>query len=152
MSTPDRLKANAHNMVYRAVRDGLIQKAKSCSGCGSEHQIEAHHDDYAYPLDIKWFCKSCHSNWHQEHTPATPEISDARRQSIRRENQIERGGEGALYEPLQIIANKTGLKYYWLREQAIKGTIPTVRTSTKGKWLAQEEEVRAAVQKMQTAA
>ena len=57
-----------------------------------------------------------------------------------------------MYEPLQIIANKTGLKYYWLREQAIKGTIPTVRTSAKGKWLAQEEEVRAAVLKMQQAA
>jgi hypothetical protein len=57
-----------------------------------------------------------------------------------------------LYEPLQIIANKTGLKYYWLRQMAIEGKIPTVRTSAKGKWLAQEDKVREAVMNMQKAA
>lgn len=57
-----------------------------------------------------------------------------------------------MYEPLQSIANKTGLKYYWLRQMAVEGKIPTVRTSKSGKWLAQEEEVREAVKLMQKAA
>ena len=55
-----------------------------------------------------------------------------------------------MYEPLQIIANKTGLKYYWLRDQAHAGKLPAIRTSAKGKWLAQEEEVRAFAEKLKT--
>ncbi len=54
-----------------------------------------------------------------------------------------------IYEPLQKLAGKTGLPYHWLRELAVAGKIPVIRTSPKGKWLAIEEEVRAAVQKMQ---
>jgi hypothetical protein len=34
-------------------------KALPCSVCGAE-PTEAHHQDYAKPLDVQWLCKSHH--------------------------------------------------------------------------------------------
>jgi len=57
---PERYKARV--AVNNAVRDGRLVK-KPCEGCGSE-KVQAHHEDYSKPLDVKWLCFVCHRRHH----------------------------------------------------------------------------------------
>lgn len=54
----------AHAIVRRAVIDGKLIRPSLCSRCGKppagRGRIEAHHPDYALPLDIEWLCPACH--------------------------------------------------------------------------------------------
>lgn len=67
----------AHNIVDRAVRRGAIVPLAACEGCGGSGRIrrdggrgiEAHHDDYNFPLRVRWLCKSCHRQWHEANEP-----------------------------------------------------------------------------------
>ena len=50
---------------------------------------------------------------------------------------------------LRPAAKELGVAYYWLREQAVKGTIPAMRTGgDKGTWLVDPEQVKETMQKM----
>lgn len=41
------------------------QRPKHCERCGgAPGGIEAHHDDYAKPLEVRWLCRSCHIRHH----------------------------------------------------------------------------------------
>lgn len=54
---------NANMAVGIALKVGIISNPGVCYGCGctsDEHRIEAHHHDYARPLDIVWLCTPCH--------------------------------------------------------------------------------------------
>ena len=53
-------KYMAHTAVNNAVRDGRLYKPDYCEECGNYCNPEAHHEDYAYPLEVIWLCKSCH--------------------------------------------------------------------------------------------
>lgn len=56
---PDRYRAR--RAVSRAVREGRLMKPFNCTRCGTATaRIEAHHPDYAKPLDVEWVCKPCH--------------------------------------------------------------------------------------------
>lgn len=67
---PEKHRARA--AVERALKQGLLVRPAICPACGCEDQggvdgrtlIQAHHDDYAKQLDIKWLCVSCHSKTH----------------------------------------------------------------------------------------
>lgn len=54
--SPD--KYHARNAVSSAVRDGRLTPLP-CEGCGSG-RVQAHHDDYAKPLAVRWLCFRCH--------------------------------------------------------------------------------------------
>ncbi len=56
----------AHTKVGNALRDGRLTKGDcerpsemTCKG-----RIEAHHDDYSKPLDVRWLCKAHHNELH----------------------------------------------------------------------------------------
>ena len=54
---------NAYRVVEAALKCGRLVNPEVCYGCGcgsSEHRIEAHHHDYAKPLDVVWLCTPCH--------------------------------------------------------------------------------------------
>ena len=55
-------KRRAHEMVKDAIRRGDLIK-QNCEGCG-ENKVEAHHDDYTKPLDVRWLCRRCHRDEH----------------------------------------------------------------------------------------
>lgn len=58
-------KYKAHSMINSAVRSGKMKKADICEKCSSTFSIHAHHDDYNFPLTVRWLCASCHNAWHR---------------------------------------------------------------------------------------
>jgi hypothetical protein len=73
LSAKSRADYEAHNLVLRAVKRGILTPRETCEECGSAGKrrrdggsgIEAHHDDYNHPLRVRWLCKSCHVRWHR---------------------------------------------------------------------------------------
>lgn len=58
------LKRAAHVITGNAIREGKLIK-KPCEACGKK-KVDAHHDDYTKPLEVKWLCKKHHSERHKE--------------------------------------------------------------------------------------
>lgn len=67
----------AHNKVEKAIKRGDLVRPARCSHCGGEGKpyadgrspIQAHHDDYNRPLDVRWLCQPCHHEWHKTNEP-----------------------------------------------------------------------------------
>ena len=57
-------KFAAHSAVKNAVAGGRLIKPDQCSQCDSTFHIEAHHDDYSKPLEVRWLCAVCHKQHH----------------------------------------------------------------------------------------
>lgn len=61
------IKRAASQMVNNAIRDGKLVKLNKCECCGQlDVKTHGHHDDYAYPLIVRWLCSKCHTKWHKE--------------------------------------------------------------------------------------
>jgi ribosomal protein S27AE len=58
---PERYAANT--AVTNALADGRLQR-QPCEGCGAK-RAQAHHDDYAKPLVVRWLCARCHVRHHR---------------------------------------------------------------------------------------
>lgn len=60
------IKRAASHLVNNYIRDGKLTKGTTCENCGIKPDIlHGHHDDYAYPLMVRWLCSKCHSVWHK---------------------------------------------------------------------------------------
>jgi hypothetical protein len=60
-------KGKAWATVTRAIKAGELVR-RPCEICGSD-KSQAHHDDYAQPLDIRWLCRSHHKKHHDQFGP-----------------------------------------------------------------------------------
>jgi len=60
----NRRKDCANFLAQEALRKGKIQK-KPCCVCGSEN-VQAHHENYDFPLDVVWYCPQHHADRHSE--------------------------------------------------------------------------------------
>ena len=59
------VKEQARARLHAAVASGLVVKPTACSECQcSTRRIEAHHEDYAKPIDVIWLCSRCHGLRH----------------------------------------------------------------------------------------
>jgi hypothetical protein len=65
------VKQRAHYLCGNAIRDGRLRR-QPCEVCGNE-SVQAHHDDYGKPLDVRWLCTTHHAEWHRHNTPICPE-------------------------------------------------------------------------------
>lgn len=59
-------KVKAHTMVSNAIKMGSLINPSQCSLCTGGRKPEAHHDDYNFPLKVRWLCRPCHKAWHRE--------------------------------------------------------------------------------------
>lgn len=60
------IKRAASLIVNNAIRDGKLIKEYKCQECGIENvRIHGHHDDYSYPMVVRWLCSKCHCAWHK---------------------------------------------------------------------------------------
>lgn len=57
-----KLKVSARNKLNKAIIDGLIVKGP-CYVC-NHPDVEAHHDDYSKPLEVRWLCRKHHNELH----------------------------------------------------------------------------------------
>lgn len=61
-------KYKAQTMVGNAIRDKRLFR-EPCENCG-DRKTHGHHDDYLKPLNIRWLCPACHSQWHRDNGEA----------------------------------------------------------------------------------
>lgn len=62
------IKRSASIIIGNAVRDGKILKPSNCESCNSKpSRLHGHHDDYNYPMAVRWLCSKCHTEWHKKH-------------------------------------------------------------------------------------
>lgn len=63
-----RLVQVTNTRVRRALARGLLTKPDRCEFCGggSTDTIEAAHEDYNKPFQIRWLCRPCHRKWDTE--------------------------------------------------------------------------------------
>lgn len=58
----NELRRKAHNATSRAISEGLLKK-QPCEVC-QYPIVEAHHDDYSKPLEVRWLCVKHHNEHH----------------------------------------------------------------------------------------
>lgn len=59
----DRVRSKARQAVYNALQNGSLIK-RECEHCGSSDNVQAHHESYTRPLDVRWLCKSCYASFY----------------------------------------------------------------------------------------
>lgn len=70
-------KYEAHLLVQQALNRGDLAKT-GCEICGTtEGRIDAHHDDYSKPLDVRWLCRRHHTRLHAGGEDLFPERKSA---------------------------------------------------------------------------
>lgn len=62
---------HSNDVVEKAVLKGRLVP-QPCEVCGDfslmsdgRRNVQAHHDDYNYPLNIRWLCQKHHHEWHK---------------------------------------------------------------------------------------
>jgi hypothetical protein len=58
-------KHAAHLAIQGALAQGKMVRPDCCSQCGKACVPDGHHDDYSKPLVVRWLCRKCHVNHHQ---------------------------------------------------------------------------------------
>jgi hypothetical protein len=65
------LEKVARAQAQYAVKMGRLTRQPCEVGVNCLGRVEAHHDDYSKPLEVRWLCRRHHSEAHREHIMAT---------------------------------------------------------------------------------
>ncbi|KKN69016.1 hypothetical protein LCGC14_0444880 [marine sediment metagenome] len=72
--TPEKdrspLKARAYSQLAFALHRGELTRPEACENCGATGPVEGHHEDYRYPLVVRWLCVRCHQDRHTRRNDA----------------------------------------------------------------------------------
>ena len=60
------IKKAASQVIGIALRSKKIIRPDICEACLVVTKPHGHHDDYAYPMMVRWLCPKCHRLWHKE--------------------------------------------------------------------------------------
>ena len=63
-SSEEQFRVYVRGLTNRALKMGYIVKSP-CEICNETLNVEAHHDDYMKPLDVRWLCKKHHAEHHK---------------------------------------------------------------------------------------
>ena len=63
MNAEQRRRDIARSYVAVYLKRGKISR-QPCEECGSTIRLEAHHEDYSKPLEIRWLCRVHHLELH----------------------------------------------------------------------------------------
>lgn len=58
-----KFKYAVRSITNKAIRNGILVR-QSCEVCGTSEKVEAHHDDYNKPLEVRWLCRTHHDEHH----------------------------------------------------------------------------------------
>lgn len=61
----EMVKVYVRGITSRAIKRGQLVK-QPCEVCQTEQNVEAHHDDYLKPLEVRWLCKKHHAEHHKK--------------------------------------------------------------------------------------
>lgn len=53
----------ARQMVRNRIHGGTLERG-ACEVCGVSKDIQAHHNDYSKPLEVRWLCRKHHVEYH----------------------------------------------------------------------------------------
>jgi len=59
--------ARVYNQVQYALKHGKLVRPMTCQDCGRTCKPDAHHEDYAQPLIVRWLCRTCHGKTYQKY-------------------------------------------------------------------------------------
>ena len=59
-----KFKDAVRGVTARKIRQGILVRLP-CEKCGTNEDVQAHHDDYYKPLDIRWLCRKHHREHHR---------------------------------------------------------------------------------------
>lgn len=109
-------KPTGKSNVQGAIKTGRLKKLP-CEVCG-EPIVEAHHDDYDKPLDVKWLCKKHHHELHKAYRRSGIKIKGyrARRFVIRFDKADERLLRWLLSESARSFRSFPNQLLFLLRE------------------------------------
>lgn len=64
--TPEErlIRNHARNLCRKRIAAGILIK-QPCEVCNTDINIEAHHDDYSKPFEIRWLCRYHHYEHHR---------------------------------------------------------------------------------------
>jgi hypothetical protein len=58
-----KYKDYVRKITWKAINEGLL-KRQPCEVCGTEQDVQSHHDDYSKPLEVRWLCRKHHREHH----------------------------------------------------------------------------------------
>ena len=62
-SDEQKFKDAVRRLTASKIRQGVLVRMP-CEMCGTEQDVQAHHDDYYKPLDVRWLCRTHHREHH----------------------------------------------------------------------------------------
>ena len=59
-----KMQVRAAGLINMRIRRGKLTRPDTCSICKEKKKVDAHHDDYNKPEEVRWMCRSCHVKHH----------------------------------------------------------------------------------------
>jgi len=69
------IKRSVRKATYYYIKTGRLVR-QPCEKCNTTDKVEAHHDDYTKPMDVRWLCRKHHLEHHEGEKKGSSKIKD----------------------------------------------------------------------------